>query len=63
MNYGMIRNDENFDILERDTETLIVLKCIEKKAREYCNRLNDGTGFAGWTPTFFASQSRKARRG
>jgi hypothetical protein len=56
MSYRVIGDDTGYDILEKDTDVVIELKLEEKQAKDYCRKLNLGSGFAGWTPTFFAGK-------
>jgi len=46
-----------FDILEKNTDTLIDLKIPEQKAKDLCRKMNLGSGFNGFTPLFFAKFS------
>lgn len=46
-----------FDIIEKETETLITLKIPEQKAKDLCRKMNLGAGFNGFTPLFFANFS------
>lgn len=46
-----------FDILEKETDTLIELKISEQKAKDLCRKMNLGSGFNGFTPLFFANFS------
>jgi hypothetical protein len=54
MSYKVIEKDGKFDILEKDTETVIELKTHQTRAKELCRKMNLGSGFSGWTPFFFA---------
>lgn len=56
MSYSVKKGDTGYDIFEKDTETLIVLNKPEKEARDMCRKMNLGSGFNGWTPTFFTSK-------
>lgn len=44
-----------FDIFETDTDMTIELKATELRARNLCRKLNLGSGFNGWTPSFMAT--------
>jgi uncharacterized FlaG/YvyC family protein len=44
-----------FDIIEKNTDTIIELKIPEQKAKDLCRKMNLGTGFNGFTPHFFAN--------
>jgi hypothetical protein len=55
MSYKVTKNDKGtFDIIEVDTDTTIELRTSEERARGLCRKLNLGSGFAGWTPSFVA---------
>jgi hypothetical protein len=54
MSYYVKENEGVFDIVEKETETLIDLKTTEKRARDLCRKMNLGAGFNGFTPMFFA---------
>lgn len=54
MSYYVKENQGSFDIIEKDTDTLIDMKTNEKRARDICRKMNLGAGFNGFTPLFFA---------
>lgn len=58
MSYSVIKSDKNvFDILEKETGSVIeVKKTDEKEIRSLCRKLNLGAGFDGWTPDFVAKR-------
>lgn len=57
MTYKVVKNANNgHDILEVDTDTVLSLKKTEKDARDICRKLNLGSGFVGWTPSFLAAE-------
>lgn len=58
MSYSVIKSEKNaFDILEKDTGSVIeIKKTDEKEVRSMCRRLNLGSGFDGWTPDFVAKR-------
>jgi hypothetical protein len=56
MSYSVKKQEDGYDILEKDTGTLIHLSCDETKARDICRKMNLGSGFNGWTPTFFTTK-------
>jgi hypothetical protein len=56
MSYSVKPSENGYDIFEKESETLIELKVNEKDARDFCRKLNLGSGFNGWTPTFVASK-------
>lgn len=54
MSYKVHRNNEgSYDILEKDTDTVVMLSTVESRARDLCRKMNLGSGFNGWTPEFF----------
>lgn len=57
MSYMVKKNSDNkFDVLEKDTNTLIELSITsEKETRGICRKLNLGSGFDGFTPLFLAN--------
>lgn len=58
MSYSVKPSENGYDIFEKESETLIELKVNEKDARDFCRKLNLGSGFNGWTPTFVANKFR-----
>lgn len=54
MSYSVKETEGMYVILEKDSETTIEIKGDEKKARDVCRKLNLGSGFNGWTPSFLA---------
>lgn len=54
MAYSVIKENEVFKILEKDTNIIVQKYKDEKEARALCRMLNLGSGFNGWTPPFFA---------
>lgn len=54
MSYSVKETEGTYVILEKDSETTIEIKGDEKKARDVCRKLNLGSGFNGWTPSFLA---------
>jgi hypothetical protein len=62
MEYRYSRDEKStefnrFRIDEKRTGNGIVLNQTYDKAKALSRRLNDGAGFAGWTPYFFAAES------
>lgn len=53
MSYGVRKGNEGYNIYEKDTEQIIELGITEKYARDVVRKLNLGSGFNGWTPSFF----------
>jgi hypothetical protein len=58
MSYVVKEVNGKFNILEKESETLIELECDEKHARDVCRKLNLGSGFNGWTPSFVAEKRK-----
>ena len=56
MSYIMKKGETGYNIFEKETETLIEIERTEKEVNDLCRKLNLGSGFNGWTPTFFASR-------
>lgn len=58
MSYIVIKSEKNvFDILEKDTGSVIeIKKTDEKEVRSLCRKMNLGAGFDGWTPDFVAKR-------
>jgi hypothetical protein len=54
MSYILKKTDVAYNIYEKGSDVLIELSLEEKKAKDLCRKLNLGSGFNGWTPTFFA---------
>lgn len=54
MSYKVIENEGKFDILEKETSMVIELRTYQTRAKELCRKMNLGSGFNGWTPSFFA---------
>jgi hypothetical protein len=51
--YIIKKNGEQWDVIETQTD-LVVKSCINPcSAQVEKTRLNNGAGFAGWTPSFF----------
>jgi hypothetical protein len=57
MSYSLQKNDQDtYDVYEKNTDVLIQLNAKEEDAKTLCRKLNLGSGFNGWTPTFFATR-------
>jgi hypothetical protein len=56
MSYSVKRGESGYNIVEKDTNLTIELERSEKEARDLCRKMNLGSGFNGWTPTFFTSK-------
>lgn len=53
MSYSVKKRNETFYILESTTDSVLELSTDEKDSRILCRKLNLGSGFNGWTPSFF----------
>jgi pyruvate kinase len=58
MSYSVVTNQKGlFDIYEKESDVTIQLDMkTEKDARDICRKLNLGSGFNGWTPSFVAEK-------
>lgn len=57
MNYKIIKQNEFVSsIFETRTEQYIAMSLPANEAKDLCRSLNFGSGFDGWTPTFFNTQ-------
>lgn len=56
MSYRVLKTDNGFDLFESGSDTVIELKKPEKEVKDLCRKLNLGSGFNGWTPTFVAKK-------
>lgn len=57
MSYKVEKDEnDNYSIVENETERIVDTSKSEKKARNVCRNLNLGAGFQGWTPDFFCSK-------
>ena len=56
MSYSVRKSGSVYNILEKNTNTIIVVEKTEWQARNLCKRLNSGCGFDGFTPNFFAAK-------
>lgn len=54
MSYSVVKKGEVYNIMEKESDTEIVLERKEKEARDICRKLNLGSGFNGFTPHFLA---------
>jgi len=49
-----VKKDKTYQVVEKDTDLVVFEANSERTARSMCRSLNLGSGFAGFTPTFFA---------
>ena len=62
MSYIVRKKVDAYTIIETDTN-LEVKKCLEQdEARRLARSLNLGSGFQGWTPTFFTNEFKQKER-
>lgn len=59
MTYKVLKKQDEYSIIEKDTNLVIEMFKEEKEARTLCRSLNLGSGFGGYTPTFFAKQKER----
>ena len=60
MKYVTVQKDKKvFDIAESTTYNILELNYSMRKANVLCDKLNQGYGFDGWTPSFFSSKLNK----
>ena len=53
MNYFVDKYDDNYKVIERESNYELGCFQDENEAHELCTRLNMGCGFQGLTPSFF----------
>lgn len=56
MSYSVKQGEIGYNIVEKDTDVVIVLERSESDARALCRKMNLGSGFNGWTPPFFTTR-------
>lgn len=56
MSYSVKQGESGYNIVEKDTDVVIVLERSESEARALCRKMNLGSGFNGWTPPFFSTR-------
>lgn len=59
MSYSVKSNNEDFDVVEKDTGLVVYRTESSRTARSMCRSLNLGSGFNGFTPIFFAETNKK----
>lgn len=53
MHYSTVKlADRKFSVYEIPSKEIVITYRTLKKAKEITNKLNNGCGFNGWTPTF-----------
>jgi hypothetical protein len=62
MTYRVQQNKNEYDIIEKDTNTVVYTERKENSARELCRSLNLGSGFNGYTPMFFTQSFKQKER-
>lgn len=53
INYKIQKNQDQFDILETQTNQIIESHKMQQDAKKRVKHFNFGGGFDGWTPSFF----------
>lgn len=54
MSYSVLSGGTSFDVKENTSNVTIELGLSYDVAKTLCKTLNQGAGFDGWTPPFFA---------
>ena len=62
MSYRVRKYKNSFKVIEKDTDLVLIKTSSEKEARDMCRALNLGSGFQGFTPTFFVNQFKQKER-
>lgn len=57
MNYIVEEDDTVFSVVEKTTDTVVYQAKRLEQAKQMCVKLNSGTGFQGFTPTFFTKEA------
>jgi hypothetical protein len=62
MNYRYSRDEKStefnqFQVDEKRTQNVVAMSRTYDQAKALAQKLNDGAGFDGWTPYFFAAKS------
>lgn len=55
MTYRVVKMAKEFKVVEKETKHIVFRSEREITARELCRDLNLGSGFDGWTPSFFCN--------
>lgn len=56
-----VENDK-FDIRESNTNSTLKLMYSSKQIKPVVENLNRGSGFCGWTPSFFTTKMKGRRK-
>lgn len=59
MTYRVVEENNNLNIIEKETGHKIYETTKSSKARNICRKLNLGYGFNGLTPQFFLTDYKK----
>lgn len=62
MTYSVKKRNGVSSILEKDTDQTVYVCGCENKARDFCRSLNLGSGFNGFTPSFFIQEFKQKER-
>lgn len=60
MSYRVERSNNDYLVVEADTENVVQKYKNERKARDVCRNLNLGSGFQGLTPKFFCGDENNS---
>jgi hypothetical protein len=62
MTYRVEKENGVFLVIEKDTDQIVFDCGCENEARDYCRVLNLGSGFNGYTPSFFLQNFKQKER-
>ena len=57
MNYIVEEDDTVFSVVEQTTDTVVYQAKKREQAKQICSKLNNGSGFQGFTPSFFTKEA------
>lgn len=62
MTYRVLKEKEEYAIVEKDTDLVVQRLKDQAEARDLCRSLNLGSGFNGFTPAFFVEDFKQKER-
>lgn len=62
MTYRVLKEDQDYAIIEKDTDLIVQRLKDQNDARDLCRSLNLGSGFNGFTPAFFVEDFKQKER-
>ena len=62
MSYRVEKEKGQYQIIEKDTELVVMELKAHEEARVLCRSLNLGSGFDGFTPTFFTLSFKQTKK-